>query len=182
MRLTNIISGVEVLLISVPKSPIIEVLASGFQLIFGTVIPFLIILGCNIWIITAVRQAAKERLKMTGSIQAGPRDAKHGAKKETDTTYLTRMLILVSIAYLACNIPYRLYFVLLDIPAIGDRYEMEETYWKLRYIVEARALGVFWFLNYAINFYLYCAGGGQKYRNDTKIVLWSLIKCRAVKK
>ncbi|XP_064621121.1 uncharacterized protein LOC135483979 [Lineus longissimus] len=91
------VTGSEILLASFPSAPVVELLASGFQLIFGTICPFIVILFSNTWIILAVRKAAKERTKMGTS-------EKHGAKAEKDTAHLTRMLILTEARNPAINI------------------------------------------------------------------------------
>jgi hypothetical protein len=58
---------------------------------------------------------------------------------------------------------------------------MTRLYWVVRYGVEYWFIHEIWYQNYSINFYLYCIGGGRKYRNDVKVVLkelWKRICCR----
>jgi hypothetical protein len=94
-----------------------------------------------------------------------------------ETSHLTRMLILVSIAYVVTSIPYRLYVVIIGIPAISVLYTMNQEYWKLRYYGQHFIIAQFWEMNYGINFYLYCIGGGKKYRNDVKQRLGKALYC-----
>jgi hypothetical protein len=54
---------------------------------------------------------------------------------------------------------------------------MTSTYWNLRYNVQLWVVFELWCWNYAVNFYLYCIGGGEKYRRDTKEVLSGMLKC-----
>ena len=102
-------------------------------------------------------------------------------KRDKDAKYLTRMLILVCIAYVACSIPYRMYDVIMSLPIMKTIYAMNDIYWVMRYGVEYWAILALWYQNYSINFYLYCIGGGRKYRNDVKAVfidLFVALGCR----
>jgi hypothetical protein len=67
--------------------------------------------------------------------------------------------------------------MLMDVPAIGGIYNMEDTYWNLRYQVQVFAVVDLWMYNYAINFYLYCLGGGAKYRKDAVDVCKEMFTC-----
>ncbi|XP_064651663.1 uncharacterized protein LOC135502639 [Lineus longissimus] len=167
--------GTDILRADVPESPFLEGLALGFQLGFGTLIPFVIIVISNLWIIITVHKANKERTTME---VAGSKGQK---RRDKDTKYLTRMLILVCIAYVMCSIPYRMYDSVMNIPALKDIYNLEDPYWILRYGVEYWVLLEVWYQNYSVNFYLYCIGGGRKYRNDVRTVLkdlYLMIICR----
>jgi hypothetical protein len=170
--------GVEVIYISVPDHPTIELIASGFHLTIGTILPFSIITISNIIIITTVRQASKQRLKLESKKTTTNADVRQ--KKEID--YLTRMLIFVCAAYIITSIPLRLYYLYLDIPAFGSKYDMSDTYWNFRYNIELIFLFEFWSCNYAINFYVYCIGGGKRYRDDTKAVIKSFLTCASCRK
>jgi hypothetical protein len=122
-----------------------------------------------------VHRANKEREGMQISQSDGKK------KRDKDAKYLTRMLILVCIAYVACSIPYRMYDVLMNLPTLKALYDMEDIYWILRYGVEYWTIIDIWYQNYSINFYLYCIGGGRKYRNDVKAVfrdMFAILGCR----
>jgi hypothetical protein len=135
----------------------------------GTVLPFLVIFGSNIMIILSVRQASRRRLTL-GSITAGD-------KLEKETQYLTRMLMFVSFAYVIITLPYRMYHLVMKIPQIAKLYDMTKVYWRMRYVIQGWAISNVWIFNYAVNFYLYCVGGGQKYRKDAKDVMLCLWPC-----
>ncbi|XP_064643084.1 thyrotropin-releasing hormone receptor-like [Lineus longissimus] len=164
----NPITGAEILVFQVPEHIEIEILASLSQLLLGTVIPFVIILGCNIIIIITVRTASAKRAK----ISAG-----QGQGNRKEETHLTRMLIFVSLAYMVTSIPYRLYYLVMDMPELGDVYDMNDEYWNLRYLVQVFFVFNLWMFNYAINFYLYCIGGGAKYRRDAAEVCKEIVPC-----
>jgi hypothetical protein len=171
------LSGIEILIISVPGHEIIELLASGFQFAFGTLGPFIIISLSNIIIIVTVRNAAKERSKLSQQQQ----QQQGGKDQQKDTQFLTRMLIFVSCAYVLTSLPYRIFHVIIDTPAVSEIYDMDNIYWNLRYNIEVWFFFDWWCCNYCINFYLYCIGGGQRYRDDTKAVvkeMWKYICCK----
>ncbi|XP_064622888.1 uncharacterized protein LOC135485084 isoform X2 [Lineus longissimus] len=168
--------GTDTMRASVPEYPGVEALAVGFQLGFGTFIPFSVIIFSNMWIVITVHEANKEREVMETSQSQGKK------KRNKDTKYLTRMLILVSIAYVALSMPYRLYDAILNLPALKKFYNMRDIYWILRYGVEYCTINEVWYLNFGINFYLYCIGGGRKYRKDVKTVLREVFEmCGCVK-
>jgi hypothetical protein len=91
-------------------------------------------------------------------------------RKQKDTAYLMRMLIAVSFAYVILTFPYRLYHLLLKIPAVAAVYDMKNIYWRMRYALQAWILTIVWISNFAINFFLYCIGGGKRYRRDASKV------------
>jgi hypothetical protein len=140
-------------------------------LLFGTFIPFGIIVFCNLWIIYTLHGASKQRLAM-GVGQNGQKTI------EKETKYLTKMLIIVCIAYVVTSIPYRLHDLLLGVPSISSHYDLNDPYWRLRYSAQNYILHHVWEWNYAVNFYLYCIGGGKKYRQDVKNILGRLAFCR----
>ncbi|XP_064620337.1 uncharacterized protein LOC135483397 [Lineus longissimus] len=139
--------------------PFLETLVVAFHLFIGTLLPLSIIVVCNIWIIFTLKSS---NIKMA--------DQKGGHRsREKDTTYITRMLIIVCFAYVMTSMPYRLSLTLIDgIQALRQLYDMNLTYWKVRYAALAWITSNLWHLNYAINFYLYCVAGGARYRNDVK--------------
>ncbi|XP_064642689.1 leukotriene B4 receptor 1-like isoform X2 [Lineus longissimus] len=162
------VSGAEALLFDVPNNKAVEIFASLSQTLLGTVFPFIIIFGSNVIIIIAVKSASEKRAKMSeGQGQGNRKEEQH----------LTRMLIFVSCAYVVSSLPFRLYILLIDIPEIGWIYNMDDTYWNLRYAVQGFFVFDVWLFNYAINFYLYCIGGGVKYRRDAKDVCKELVSC-----
>jgi hypothetical protein len=141
---------------SVPGYPELEALVLAYHLGFGTLIPFVVIVFCNIWIIVTLRQAKIKRDKMV--------DEKTKTTQGKETRHLTRMLIVVCVVYVFTSIPFRVYDLFLLIPKLQEMYDMKEKYWQLRYLFQYWFLVHFWDWNYAINFYLYCIGGGRKYR------------------
>jgi hypothetical protein len=148
--------------------PIVELLVSGFQLLVGALLPFLVISGCNITIIITVKLASENRNKM---------EACQGQRKRKESEYLTRMLVLVSVAYVVTSAPFRLYYLIIDVPAVSKIYDMTNEYWILRFNAQNEFLYDVWCCNYAFNFYLYCVGGGQRYRKDTVEILRGLVHC-----
>ncbi|XP_064652611.1 mu-type opioid receptor-like [Lineus longissimus] len=167
-------TGEGLLKMSVPHAPELETLGNTAQLAIGTILPFCIIVTCNIWIIVVLRNASKSREIMGVS--------KDGQKaREKETTHLTRMLILVSIAYVVTSIPFRLWEVSMSIHEVNKQYDMNEEYWKLRFYCQHFIILQFWELNYAINFYLYCIGGGKKYRDDIRNRLGKVFLCLSPK-
>jgi hypothetical protein len=157
--------------IHVENYPVVELLVSGFQLIFGAFLPFALILCCNVIIIITVKLASKKRLRMELRVQGC------GQRKRKGTEHLTRMLIFVSMAYVVTTLPHRFYHVVMNIPEVA--YDLNNEYWFLRFSVENEVLFLVWCCNYACNFYLYCVGGGQRYRKDTVEILTTIICLRA---
>ncbi|XP_064637214.1 delta-type opioid receptor-like [Lineus longissimus] len=156
------------IIMTVPGAPELETLGTVYNLAFGTVIPFIVIVFCNVWIIIVLRKASEK----SGVMGVNEKTQK---TREKETTHLTRMLILVSIAYVVTSIPYRLYDIIIALPGIKSQYDMKDEYWKLRYNCQFLIIGEFWDVNYGINFYLYCLGGGKKYRDGVKEIFRKLI-------
>jgi hypothetical protein len=138
-------------------------------MVFGSLIPSVVIVGSNLGIAITVRQASKRRTKM--GVQKGD-----GDKQESQ---LTSMLAIVSAAYLITTVPYRLFYVVLEIPAIGDMYDMTDPYWGTLYAILLHFFFDLWVCNHAVNFYLYCLAGGKGYRQDTKKILSKLFCWKA---
>ncbi|XP_064630682.1 growth hormone secretagogue receptor type 1-like [Lineus longissimus] len=159
-------SGVEFLVVSVPDNPVFEVLFTNFQLIFGSILPSVIIIASNIGIVTTIRKASRDRAKM------GVGTGKDSQKRESQ---LTSMLILVSVAYLVFTIPHKLFYQLFNaIPAVNAPYDMSNIYWNLKFNIIVVLLFNIWLCNHAVNFFLYCIAGGRGYREDTKRALKSI--------
>jgi hypothetical protein len=131
---------------------------------FGTVIPLTIIILCNVWIVATLQMASKKRKEIT----AGSR--------ESETRYLTRMLIIVCVAYVILSLPWRMYDLIISIPHIFEMYDFKQEYWRLRYDLQYVAFVNVWYVNHAVNFYLYVIGGGRKYRRDIAVLL---SRCRS---
>jgi hypothetical protein len=148
---------------SYPKLPILELISTGYYVAVGTALPFAVIFTSNVLIIISLRKAAKERKKL---------ETTQNVRFEKDTQYLTRMLIFVSLAYIVLSLPFRLYHLLMRIPSLT--YDLSDIYWKRRYVMQSWFLGLVWMLNYSVNFYLYCVGGGRKYRLEAKSVVQEL--------
>jgi UDP-N-acetylmuramyl pentapeptide phosphotransferase/UDP-N-acetylglucosamine-1-phosphate transferase len=154
----------------VRHAPELESLGNALQMAIGTILPFVIIVFCNIWIIIVLRNASKKTGKM-GVSEEGQKT------REKETAHLTRMLILVSIAYVTTSVPLRMYEIIFALPEVKGHYRMKEEYWQLRFYCLHLIISEFWDVNYGINFYLYCLGGGKKYRYDVKRRLGQLLSC-----
>ncbi|XP_064642690.1 thyrotropin-releasing hormone receptor-like isoform X3 [Lineus longissimus] len=141
------------------------IITAIFGIIFNFQLPFVMVYVKDP---VSVKSASEKRAKMSeGQGQGNRKEEQH----------LTRMLIFVSCAYVVSSLPFRLYILLIDIPEIGWIYNMDDTYWNLRYAVQGFFVFDVWLFNYAINFYLYCIGGGVKYRRDAKDVCKELVSC-----
>jgi hypothetical protein len=142
----------------------LETIGLMSPLVFGTLLPFGIIVCCNILIIHTLHAASKRRLEMSqGAQKTGEKEANH----------LTRMLLLVCFAYVVTSVPYRLHD-LIGLPLIEMHHDSSAPYWKLRYETQRYILHWVWEWNYVLNFYLYFVGGGKKFRRDFLNVIQSL--------
>jgi hypothetical protein len=159
------ISGGYGVAVSIPGHPELEPIVLSYHLAVGSIIPFIVMFVCNVWIIVTIRAAAEKR----GAMGQDDKGKKTQAK---EIKYLTRMMIIVCLAYAILSLPWRLYDFMLLIPAIGDHYKTETSkYWHWRYLFETWVLLHVWDWNYGINFYLYCIGGGKKYRSEVARLL-----------
>ncbi|XP_064619896.1 probable G-protein coupled receptor 139 [Lineus longissimus] len=158
--------GIYVWVLSTPGYPVFEEVVTGFHMIFGTILPFFIIFSCNVVIIITLRQASNERRKMDSNQQ-----------KNKDSQHLTRMLLFVSFAYVIITLPYRLTHMLIKIPAISNTFDMTTLLGRTEYVVLLWGMGNIWMCNYCINFYLYCLGGGRRYRTDAKQLFREFFRC-----
>ncbi|XP_064626805.1 cysteinyl leukotriene receptor 1-like isoform X2 [Lineus longissimus] len=155
----------------IPGHHVLQTLVLQYHLFIGTVLPFAVIVVCNIWIIVTLKNSAKWRK------QTNKTTVNNGGQKSRETSHLTRMLVTVCVAYVVTTIPYRLYVVFMEgVPELVDLYDMNETYWNLRYTAQYWLFSNLWVSNYGINFYLYCVGGGSKYRNDVKKMVKKLLR------
>ncbi|XP_064642970.1 probable G-protein coupled receptor B0563.6 [Lineus longissimus] len=161
------ITGFDTAYLNYPEALWVEQAVSAYMLTVGTIIPFIIIMTCNIVIIASVQKAGKSRNKMAAGEEGGTSQGRH----------LTRMLIFVTVAYIVLSIPMRLFEIAFSIPAVIEKYDMSDPYWQLLFNVELWIVTDLWNLNYAVNFYLYFLGGGKKYRNDAKQVFFKFFSC-----
>ncbi|XP_064625978.1 G-protein coupled estrogen receptor 1-like isoform X1 [Lineus longissimus] len=156
---------------SVQGLPSLEVVSTIYFLMFGTILPFTIIVGCNVIIIVTLREASVRRKTMTTGGGAGKTD-------QADTTHLTKMLILVFIVFVICSIPNRLHYALVNgVPSLVEVYTSGAVYWGLRAKLEYWSIQITWYLNHCVNFFLYCIGGGKRYRKDVRL-LFRQILCK----
>ena len=135
-------------------------------------IPFVVILVCNVTIIITVKSASRERIKMAA---VGGRDG----NKRKGPEVMTRMLILVSAAYMVTVVPFRVYLLILNIPEVSNIYDMTKGYWIVRFNAQNEFLAFMSMWNYALNYYLYCVGGGRRYRRDTVEIFADMKYCFA---
>ncbi|XP_064644611.1 galanin receptor 2b-like [Lineus longissimus] len=155
-------------LLHFPQMPWVEVFFGTWTLLIAVVIPFIIILISNIIIIYGVRRAATNRSKMAD-----------GTGNNAKENHLTKMLILISVAYVILCLPYGISEVVLKRPEVAATYDLSSTYWRLRLLVVTFALSQISALNHVVNFYLYILGGGKHYRDDVKQVFKSCCGTKA---
>jgi hypothetical protein len=86
--------------------------------------------------------------------------------------YLTRMLILVCIVYLILSLPLRLYILAMT----GRINPCEDREGFVVYTAMVWFCAMCWYLNYAVNFLMYCIGGGTRFRQDVKAVFRCAMK------
>jgi hypothetical protein len=138
--------------LNIPGHQWLETVISFTQLCYGSIVPFLITLSrhlqyCDQWC---------------------------GKGQGHDTHHLTRMLILVCAAYIFTTVPIRLYELSCSTPVLKDLYDLRDPYWRLRYKSQFYLLLITWQWNNGNNFYLYCVGGGKKYRADVRVLMKKL--------
>jgi hypothetical protein len=102
-----------------------------------------------------VKSAAQSR----GTLQSQQNESE---KDRSETQYLTRMLIFASMAYVITSIPYRLIVIVLLVANI----DMSDICHFILYNLLITVAYGFWIWNFALNFYMYCAGGGKRYKTD----------------
>jgi hypothetical protein len=145
---------------SVPENPLLETILLAIHFALSTIVPFVIIVVCNFWIIVSLGRASAKRGEMiTGN---------NARSREKDERYLTRMLIVVCVAYIIISTPYRMYGIVMGLPGIRQVYNLDIPYWRIRYDLQYIILLYIFCNNHAVNFYLYAIGGGKKYRRDIK--------------
>ena len=151
----------EIAILFHPVAEWVTMFFSMYTLFSTVMIPFPIILIGNILIIYGIRKAARNRSKITDGTAGTTTKEKH----------LTRVLILLSMAFVILCLPLGIYEVLMSIPEVSAIYDLSDPYWKLRVSITYLALSELSSFNHVINFFLYVLGGGKKFRDDTKEVL-----------
>jgi hypothetical protein len=119
-------------------------------------IPVVVIIIANLTIIVSVRSSHNRRLHMQASEQQG--------QKKGRFSQLTAMLFLMSSIFVVCCLPVIIFPFVAD--SIFPNADTDLETFCLAYLTNA-ILGMFVFINYAINFALYCLGGA-KFRNALK--------------
>ena len=118
----------------------------------SSVLPFLIILGANFWIITIINRQRASRKTMTHS------DPSNKASSSADTS-ITAMLVTVSLSFVILTCPlfiFRTYFTFVA---------RNTAYLKAVYHLGHHICHKVWYMNNAVNFYLYCITG-RRFRSD----------------
>jgi hypothetical protein len=156
---------------SVPGVPWVGVFFDIYELIMGAVLPFSLIAGGNAAIIISVRRAANQRKEMSAADMTSQ-------KSRLQERSITKMLLFVSFAFLICQFPYRVYHTMFEIPGVMTMYDKNSYYWNTRSLLQKIVFTELFMASFAINFYLYFLGGGQKFRQDTKRMLFFCFKRR----
>ncbi|XP_074650487.1 allatostatin-A receptor-like [Tubulanus polymorphus] len=116
-------------------------------------IPFGLILGCNISIVTQLVLQSKRRKEMTNSCSDGKESADNSVS-------VTLMLLSVSILFLVLHFPFFLYRILKYVTG-ADRMILNVVYWISRALMA---------VNSAINFYVYCLAS-ERFRVELRAIL-----------
>ncbi|XP_074640291.1 thyrotropin-releasing hormone receptor-like [Tubulanus polymorphus] len=141
-------------------SPVFDKFMSIFDLAFHGLLPIIALTVLNALILSIYSRTKAEMKKITG-----PRtvSVKNDIREKSEKNQLTKMLLLVSAAYIALNVPIRV-------------YRFVETVYPLNKNIDSEVISQFvyaichklWYANCAVNFYLYCIGGGKSFRRDLK--------------
>ncbi|ELU16408.1 hypothetical protein CAPTEDRAFT_213628 [Capitella teleta] len=137
-----------------------------FCLFAGVPIP--LVVGANIIIVLSLKTSHNRRQKMQASqheMQLPEQNV--DIKKKPGTSQLTVMLLLMSSGFCLCTFPVIVYPFIVN--ALFPNVHIDLESFGLAYLVNA-FLGMLLFLNYAINFMLYCLGG-TKFRLALKEML-----------
>ena len=146
----------------VPGDPNGALYATAFQLVFGAMLPFTVVITCNVMIIITVKKASKTRLTLQSTT---------GKEGKDESQHLMRMLISVSMAYLVTAAPYRLVLIATLIPEVAAYFDISNICYFALYNMIVACLYTIWISNHAVNFYMYCLGGGARYKKDLAEVL-----------
>jgi hypothetical protein len=121
------------------------------EAVLFSLVPFGIILGSNIAILVKMNAAVKERARLQHTME----------KNESSRT---KMLLLISFAFLILVAPLRvIYLVSISIRRVSTT-PVTEAKLDLAIVIGFQLL----FLNNSVNFYLYILGGGKKFKSDLK--------------
>ncbi|XP_064651729.1 thyrotropin-releasing hormone receptor-like [Lineus longissimus] len=156
---------------SVPTAPWVGALFDIYELVMGAILPFSLIAIGNAAIIISVRRAANRRAEMSKTDMTSQ-------KSRLQERSITRMLLFVSFAFLICQFPYRVSGILFEIPGVMTMYDMNSHYWKTRSLLQKIVFTELFMASFAVNFYLYFLGGGEKFRQDSKQLLLVCFKRR----
>jgi hypothetical protein len=116
----------------------------------------------NALILKAYRRSTGKR---AGLHQSGDgKDADEARKELTKANQLTRMLLLISVTFIITVAPHRIGRSL-------NTFFPQTTVVGIVVVDTIRRFNNrFWFVNNAINFYLYVCGGGQRFRKDLMMI------------
>ncbi|ELU04037.1 hypothetical protein CAPTEDRAFT_210446 [Capitella teleta] len=131
-------------------------------------VPIPLVVGANIIIALSLKTSHNRRQKMQASqheMQLPEQNV--DIKKKPGTSQLTVMLLLMSSGFCLCTFPVIVYPFIVN--ALFPNVHIDLESFCLAYLVNA-FLGMLLFLNYAINFMLYCLGG-TKFRLALKEML-----------
>lgn len=85
-------------------------------------------------------------------------------KRANNSKILTKLIILISFSYILFNLPY---FVIWSMFYYNEMLLVEDLTNITRWFVAFRIAEIFYLLNYAVSFYIYCASGSV-FRNQLK--------------
>jgi hypothetical protein len=148
----------------------IEALASFIlwgDFVVNSLIPILSLAIFNTLIIKAYNRSTGKRAEL---YHGNRKETEETRKEATEQNQLTRMLLLISIAFLITVAPHRIgrsiNVIFPQKTAVGRAIVLAIRHFNYRC----------WFINNAINFYLYVCGGGERFRNDLKM----LFRCKTL--
>ncbi|XP_064635362.1 proteinase-activated receptor 2-like [Lineus longissimus] len=147
------------LIVNFPAARWYEAVYNAYLVAMGTVLPFSVLVVCNITIIIGVSRAARKRRKI-----------KSGKDKKINETNLTAMLFMTSFAYFVCSCPKRINQAVFV-------YDLNDPYWRAMYWLQFWVCNEIWHINFAINFYVYFLGGGKKFRRDAREIVMKFFYC-----
>jgi hypothetical protein len=143
-------TGAKLCIWSVEDNPTLSEVVVIIDIIIGSALPFFMILISNIVIICTIKAAGKRRKDLQTS------------KENTKESALTTMLLSVSFTFLILVTPLRLRRTVLAFINTTSFSPMTKALDRTIYAVCHKMI----FFNSANNFYLYCIGGGERFRSD----------------
>ena len=123
-----------------------------------TLLPFLIILSCNVVIVYRIYQGHKKRQRQ---------QVTQRSEQTAQITSMTIMLLITSFVFLILTLPSSLYYI---VTRYGDAVNPQAY---ARQILAGAVLNLLAYLNNASNFLLYCATG-RRFRTEVMAV----VSCR----